>query len=216
MGSLDSYQAIMVIAALGALYAAWVLVPLMPAVLIYWLFPNNQVAVSGPFAGLSVKASGAFAAYLIIFAAAYVGLVGNARDTIGGLPKQFWVLKADVKLVHSDGSEIPWSQQLMSNISVQPVTYDFRNYTAKVKVELQEGDFPVVILKLPNFREHYIPLKKMLDTSPSKLTIDYFNKTIKIKDPIVIEELPTGGGDVAVVITTRAAQRATESSAAPE
>ncbi len=46
MGSLDSYQAIMVIAALGALYAAWVLVPLMPAVLIYWLLPNNQVRLA--------------------------------------------------------------------------------------------------------------------------------------------------------------------------
>jgi hypothetical protein len=186
----------------------------VPAVLIYWLFPNNQVAVSGPFAGLTVKASGAFAAYLIIFAAAYIGIITNARDMIGGLSKEFWTLKADIKLVHPDGRAIPWSQALMKNISVQPVTYDFSTYQAKMKLERQrEGDFPLVVIRLPKFREHYIPLNKMV--TANKIEIDSFHKVLTIKKPVVIEELPSGGGDAALATSARGDQRVSESSAVP-
>lgn len=213
--SLANYQELLVIGELGALYAAWVLLPLVPAVLIYWLFPDNQVAVSGPFAGLTIKASGAFAAYLIVFVGAYVGLVGQARDMIGGISKQYWTLKADIKLTHPDGSEIPWSEVLMNDISVHPVTYKFSNYEAKLKVEQEDGDFPLIVIRLPKFRDQYIPLKKMLKSSPSKLTIDYFNKTIKINDPVEIQELPTGGGNAAATVSPRAELKSTESSDTP-
>jgi hypothetical protein len=50
------------------LYLLYVLLPLIPAILIYRLFPDTKVAVSGPLAGLTMKASGAFAAYVIIVA----------------------------------------------------------------------------------------------------------------------------------------------------
>ena len=39
---------IVAILALVGAHIIWVLLPLAPAVLIYWLFPNTPVAVSGP------------------------------------------------------------------------------------------------------------------------------------------------------------------------
>jgi hypothetical protein len=45
----------------------WVSLPLLPAILIYRLFPDTAVAVSGPLAKLTFKATGAFGAYLIVF-----------------------------------------------------------------------------------------------------------------------------------------------------
>jgi hypothetical protein len=53
-----------------SLYVLFVLLPLVPAVLIFWLFPDGKVSVTGPFQGLTVNATGAFAAYII------VGLLG--------------------------------------------------------------------------------------------------------------------------------------------
>lgn len=46
-------------------YALVVLVPLVPALLIYKLAPGRQFA-SGPFRGLNIKATGAFAMYLVV------------------------------------------------------------------------------------------------------------------------------------------------------
>ena len=61
----------MVLFSLACLHILWVLLPLVPSVLIYRLFPNTAVAVSGPLANLTIRASGAFAAYLIIFVFTY-------------------------------------------------------------------------------------------------------------------------------------------------
>lgn len=97
----------MVLIAIGVLCAAWVLLPLIPAILIYKLFPSSTVAVNGPFAGLTVKAGGAFAGYLIVFAGTYYPIIPPTRDIIAGWQRQFWVLKGDVKLVRDDFSDYP-------------------------------------------------------------------------------------------------------------
>lgn len=59
---MDLTQPVVVaIAALIVLFA-----PLIPATFLFLVFPDNKVALAGPFAKLSVRASGAFAAYLIL------------------------------------------------------------------------------------------------------------------------------------------------------
>jgi hypothetical protein len=47
------------------LYTFFVLLPLIPAVLIFKLFPRDSVSEWGPFRNWTVNATGAFAAYLI-------------------------------------------------------------------------------------------------------------------------------------------------------
>ena len=49
-----------------ALYVIYFLVPLIPAILIYKIFPETSVVASGRFSNLKVNSSGAFAAYLVI------------------------------------------------------------------------------------------------------------------------------------------------------
>jgi hypothetical protein len=49
-----------------ALMAAVILLPIVPAVLIFKLIPGNSVVVSGPFKGLRLNLGGAFAAYFLI------------------------------------------------------------------------------------------------------------------------------------------------------
>ena len=45
----------------GFPYALWVLLPLIPSILIFLIFPNSTVMAQGPLAGLTVRAGGAFA-----------------------------------------------------------------------------------------------------------------------------------------------------------
>lgn len=47
------------------LYVAYVLLPLVPAVVIFLLFPETEVGLKGPFQGLTINATGAFAAYVV-------------------------------------------------------------------------------------------------------------------------------------------------------
>jgi len=56
--------------------------PLAPALPIYKLIPNNNVTATGTYAGLKIKAGGAFAAYLVVFAGIYV-LVDKVYDVVG-------------------------------------------------------------------------------------------------------------------------------------
>jgi hypothetical protein len=50
------------------LYVLYVLLPLIPAVLIFRLFPDTKVSVAGPFQNLTLNATGAFAAYVVTVA----------------------------------------------------------------------------------------------------------------------------------------------------
>jgi hypothetical protein len=54
------------------LYVLFVLLPLIPALVIFKLFPDSKVAVSGPLAQLTVRATGAFAAYVVVVFLGYV------------------------------------------------------------------------------------------------------------------------------------------------
>ena len=59
----DALITVLIVLELLVLLGIWVALPLVPAILIYRYFPDTQVVASGPLAGLTVKASGAFAAY---------------------------------------------------------------------------------------------------------------------------------------------------------
>jgi hypothetical protein len=47
------------------LYVLYVLLPIIPAVVIFLLFPDTKVWVSGPLQNLTIKTTGAFAAYVV-------------------------------------------------------------------------------------------------------------------------------------------------------
>ena len=47
------------------LITIYILLPLIPAIIIFRLFPNTTVAVSGPLQNFTINATGAFAAYVV-------------------------------------------------------------------------------------------------------------------------------------------------------
>jgi hypothetical protein len=54
------------------LYILYVLLPLVPAILIFKNFPDTKVTVSGPLQNLTVNATGAFAAYVVTVALGFL------------------------------------------------------------------------------------------------------------------------------------------------
>ena len=57
-----------------------VLLPLVPAVILYRFLPPGEMSVSGPFKGLEVKVTGASAAYFVVFGALAYALSGRVMS----------------------------------------------------------------------------------------------------------------------------------------
>jgi hypothetical protein len=174
----------MVDLSLIGLYTVWVLLPLVPAILIYWLFPNTAVAVGGPLANLTVRASGAFAAYLVVFLVTY-GLVQRTEETIDGFLHPYWRITGVVQILEKDGKEMQYATYL-DNIKVgtRPPAFDVAGYNLKINIP-QADEFPYLVLEITNFEPAVIDLNK----SPNVIK-DNYHKTIEITTPLIIKQKP--------------------------
>jgi membrane protein implicated in regulation of membrane protease activity len=175
---------------LVGIHLLWILAPLIPAVLIYWLFPSTTIAVNGPLAALSVKATGAFAGYLVVFAATYP-LANRAEETVGSFQRPYWTINARIQLQEKDKKDIV-APALFDTLIVQTKPEPF--YTAENYVHLlvPEGQgLPYIIFQIPNFGRRGFDLKEATE----RLSIDEYNKTITVNDPIVISRQSLAGAN---------------------
>ena len=86
-------------------YVAHVLVPIIPAAIIYRMFPSDKIGVKGVLQGLKINATGAFAAYIIVF---LLGMftVNRTLCLISGMTKQSWEVRAPVRFVDKDRRDL--------------------------------------------------------------------------------------------------------------
>lgn len=157
-----------------------VIVPLVPTILIYKLFPNNTIAVDGPFAGLTVKATGAFAGYLIIFFLMYLKLDG-IYNRIADFKPESWTLLGNVELRDSNGKPLvsdDYFRRLV--IETRPSWYKADKYGLEVKLRSGLGEaHPKIVVRIDNFGA------KIIDPNMENEKKDTFRKVIDLK-PIVI------------------------------
>jgi len=182
----------MVWLSLTGLHVTWVLLPLIPAILIYWLFPSTAVAVSGPLSGLTVKAGGAFGAYLIVFAASYP-LVQGHQATIGGFQRPFWTINGKIVMIDKDGAPVQ-SNLLWDKVEMKtrPQLFAVQSNYLRVSIPEEGDDLPLLILHIPNVGEGTIDLRDL--KSKSDVIVDQYHKTIQLKNPFEIRAYATGSG----------------------
>jgi hypothetical protein len=189
MGENEMPQSFSTLYAFMGLLAVWVLLPLLPAILTFRLFPQTSVAVSGPFANLTVRAGGAFAAYLIVFAATYFFLVKTIRDDIDSwkAPRQFWTVQIPVEFIGADGNKITNKNSIMNVLSkmkveTRPDQHEFGNGKITLRiVPFEAGRLPLVTLKINNFVDETIDLADSLKAAKDRLFLE-------LKDKIQIRE----------------------------
>jgi hypothetical protein len=191
MGENEMPHSFSTLYAFMGLLAVWVLLPLLPAILTFRLFPQTSVAVSGPFANLTVRAGGAFAAYLIVFAATYFFLVKTIRDDIDSwkAPHQFWTVQIPVEFIGADGNRITNKNSIMnvlSNMKVEtrPDQHEFGSGKITLRiVPFEAGRLPLVTLKINNF------VDETIDLADSQLQKAAKNRLfLELKDKIQIRE----------------------------
>lgn len=99
-----------------ALYFMWILLPLIPSVLIYRIFPDTKTTAEGQVSNWKIKAGGAFGAYLAVLMAGYF-LVDRAQLKTMAAESSVWRLKVDVQLQDQDGKPIR-SPSLLDQLEV--------------------------------------------------------------------------------------------------
>jgi len=160
----------------------WVLLPLAPALLIYKLIPNNNVTATGTYAGLKIKAGGAFAAYLVVFAGIYV-LVDKAYDAVGASNRSAWTINGSFKLVDENGATWHPSMDFFRKISVrmQPDMYSFQDNTFTIIVpEGNQGGMPKIYLDTDAGPIGPLKLERM----------DRVKKIVEIAEPLELRLTP--------------------------
>ncbi|CCD83778.1 exported protein of unknown function [Bradyrhizobium sp. ORS 285] len=133
------------------LLAIWVALPLLPAILIYRLFPNAPLAASGPLAGLTINTGGAFAAYLIIFLL-IKSQVDATKNYIGSAIRPYWEIRGEISLTDESGGDIDALEQVLSQMDVRThpniLGHDGATFRFKVPEE-SEGRLPKIVISFP-------------------------------------------------------------------
>jgi hypothetical protein len=183
---------VMAVAALVIIGVISVLVPLVPTILIYRLFPNNTIMVDGPFAGLTVKATGAFAGYLIIFFLMYLKL-DTIYKSVSAFEREYWTISGEMELRDAKGRKID-SEDYFRRLVVdtRPTWYSADRYgVLEVRLRLGLGEtHPKIIARIDKFGQ------TMIDPNRESEKKDEFKKRIELK-PIVIKQEVNTTSDVA-------------------
>ncbi|MBL0721968.1 MAG: hypothetical protein JJV88_05255 [Sulfurovum sp.] len=85
------------------LYVVYVLLPMIPALIIYKLFPDTRVSATGTLSGWKVKTTGAFSAYIVTVIIGYF-IVQNTHKLIAQMNNPYWKVNAKVELLNEDGT----------------------------------------------------------------------------------------------------------------
>jgi hypothetical protein len=169
------------------LHAAWVLLPMIPAVLIYLIFPKSTLTAKGVLAGLTVNSSGAFGGYLVIFAATY-SYVHQAQNTIGAFIHPYWTVTGEIKLTDSETGQEVHSEQLLAKLNIGTSPEIIGNKSFRMRAALPEqgnGDIPWLVFTIPEFGSGSVDIK-----AASK-QVNYYEKTIHLTEPIEVRKDPS-------------------------
>lgn len=166
------------------LYSLYVLVPLVPAVVIFSIFPDTRVAVQGPLQGLTVRAGGAFAAYMIVVLLSWY-VMGDIAKTIEHPSKPVWSLDATVELEDPNGKQLHDDDLLQAvDITLVPSPRSVTHELVHVAIPGSPVDYTQIDFAIKNFGDTFINLN-----DPASVTRDETNSRLNIVKPVVIKNL---------------------------
>jgi hypothetical protein len=169
--------------ALG-LYLIYVLLPLVPAILIYRLFPDTKVGATGLLGNLKVNSTGAFAAYIVVVILGYF-VIRHIQDLISSSAIEHSAWQVESKVIFKEmNDEGDWRvSERVSNLDVENKldirtnpNYNQKNLSGVSFITHSINRLPKITFSFPDY-ESYI-----IDLNDPELEIDVTNKIIKLGD----------------------------------
>jgi hypothetical protein len=173
------------------LYVLYVLVPIIPAAVIFRMFPDTKVAVSGPLQNLTFNATGAFAAYVVTVALGYA-LIQNVERQIELAQAANWTVAVPVKFVDHKSRPVTQGAAIeFVNFDPQFKLYRMGDDYIYVTVPRNKaGEWPILSFGVTGFDSGRLDLQKLIDAKDRKIVeLDEFNRKIILKDAITLTAL---------------------------
>lgn len=171
-------------------------VPLVPAILIYKLYPNSKVIVNGPFRGLTVKATGAFGAYFLLLVVV-IYLAGNewvktisenssnTRNSSNSMTE--WTIKGRAKFLNENGIDVN-REDFDKLVGQYVVDFSPDFFSKQGKGDIVVGKIPEHIMRCGQYVIH--PILSGYFVKDIKLNIDSNNnKFIDVGDIIFSKQV---------------------------
>lgn len=172
------------------LYAVYVLLPIIPATLIFRMFPDSKLAVSGPFQGLSVKASGAFGAYIVTVAMGYFLIQFIQESITASQGVAVWTVVAGV--VHDDqGKTAPIGSKKITAVVFEPVKAPYF-YGEELRLHISRSPmeaWPIVHISADGFESYPLDLEKWQRDGELKQVGMH---QLKLARPVMLRAVPKG------------------------
>ncbi len=176
-----------------ATFGLWVLLPLVPSILLFKIFPNTSITTSGPLAGLTVRASGAFGGYLVIFASIGYPLLTTGTEIRTSLHRNFWNVSGYIKPSYGKGKIANKVQLTGVIVETTPIPLRVENdFISGSVVEDVANRLPRIIISADKYR----PKPVDLNIDGPEVKRDGSHKNIEIS-PVVEEDQPYPPAEVA-------------------
>lgn len=177
---------VLVYLGLVGIWALWFFLPLVPAVLLYWLFPNQQIKATGVLANFKVNAAGAFGGYLVLFAT-MLPFVGPVQDYVGSFLHTCWAITGRVKIVDANDADMHYPslfEAIKMNTKPDMISFDDPEFYITVPSG-PHGRLPPIWLRILQ-KPEFPPQELIIETTG--IDRDWFYKTIKITGPVIIKK----------------------------
>lgn len=177
----------MVVLTMLGILAVWVLLPLVPAILIFRLAPGNAITLTGPLANLTLNASGAIAAYFAVLVAIAL-FIGDIKQRAIPIPRQYWTVLGTIELEDTNGKPARFQHHANKiKVITNPEIYVIDNNTADLRIKVVEGEDGLPSIKVDV--DHFgLGVIKIVKGAPEFEFHD--DNIIRLKKPLRVQQDP--------------------------
>jgi hypothetical protein len=158
---------------------------MIPALVIYRLFPDTKISANGTLSKWDVKTTGAFAGYIITVVLGYF-LVQNTHQLIAQIGNPYWNITAKVELQNEDGTPHNGGNLVDTlEVFIAPQIQRVKYGTAHLIIPGHRKDWKKTDLKFEVAGYGYKTVN--LRDITKDANIDPYNLSVELLKPIVIK-----------------------------
>lgn len=166
-----------------------VLLPLLPAIIIFKLFPKTPMAMTGTLKEFNINTGGAFGAYFVVL---LLMIFYTKDDVMGLISNDYRTWKVEGKIVYQDkaGNTIRNQNELIELTQISFTPFILEKSPAAIRFIVTGLDLNDISLHFFNSKENFEQMDIKINDTTYVASIDKDNHKIKLKT-IYIEETST-------------------------
>lgn len=168
------------------LYAMYVFLPIIPALVLYRMFPDSQISASGVLSKFKFNATGAFGGYVITVVLGW-GLVNSIHELIAKSTNPSWTIKTKLSIYDENEQPITNHSRIDElQVKVYPELVQVTGGIAVIKIPGNRSSWNTTMLEF-NLPGHGLNVVNLADKS-LKSDIDEYNLTMNFSEPVKISK----------------------------